>query len=92
MAARGIDAELSDAARAFIAAASFDPVYGARPLKRVLQHQVADSLAREMLEGRVTAGQRLLIDLEAGRLVFRPREGADAAGETPETVIELGTA
>ncbi|MCZ6833698.1 MAG: AAA family ATPase, partial [Acidobacteria bacterium] len=87
LADRGIDAELSPAARAHLAAVGFDPVYGARPLKRVLSKQVADPLALEILGGRVASGQSVLVDVEGGKLVFRPRE-AVVEGASEETVVQ----
>ncbi|MCZ6649121.1 MAG: ATP-dependent chaperone ClpB, partial [Acidobacteria bacterium] len=91
LADRGIDAELSPAARAHLAAVGFDPVYGARPLKRVLSKQVADPLALEILGGRVASGQSVLVDVEGGKLVFRPRE-AVGEGANGATVVQSRTA
>jgi ATP-dependent Clp protease ATP-binding subunit ClpB len=66
---------LSDAAKDRIASAGFDPVFGARPLKRALQRLVVDALAGELLSGRVRDGMRLTADVDpaqADRLVFQP--------------------
>ncbi|TDI72828.1 MAG: AAA family ATPase, partial [Bacteroidetes bacterium] len=58
-----IDLELTDAAGDFIAQKGFDPVFGARPLKRVLQQQVTNKLAEEILSGWITKGQKIRIDV-----------------------------
>ncbi len=91
LADKGMDAELSPAARAHLAAVGFDPVYGARPLKRVLSRAVADPLALEILEGRVSCGQTVLVDVEGDKLVFRPRAAAvEDTGEA--TMVQSETA
>jgi ATP-dependent Clp protease ATP-binding subunit ClpB len=74
LAARNIELELSDAARAFIADAGYDPVYGARPLKRYVQQHVETPLSRKIIAGEVREGQRALVGLEADdKLVFLAR-------------------
>ena len=65
-----IDLELTDAAKALLAEAGFDPVYGARPLKRAIQHMVQDPLAVKILEGTVTEGGRIRVDAGDGEIVF----------------------
>jgi ATP-dependent Clp protease ATP-binding subunit ClpB len=70
LAARGIELGLSDAARRLIADLGYDPVYGARPLKRVIQKQLVDRLALALLDGRLRDGQRVDVDAEDGQLVF----------------------
>jgi ATP-dependent Clp protease ATP-binding subunit ClpB len=49
----------------------FSPVYGARPLKRVLQKQILDKLAISLLEGGFVAGEHIVIDYENDRVTFR---------------------
>ncbi len=61
---RDIELSLTDAAKALIAKAGFDPVYGARPLKRALYEIVEDRLADLILEGRVTEGSQVMFDAE----------------------------
>jgi ATP-dependent Clp protease ATP-binding subunit ClpB len=65
-----IELTLSDAAQAFIADSGFDPVYGARPLKRTIQHTIQDPLAMKILEGVVSEGSHVTVDVENGELVF----------------------
>jgi ATP-dependent Clp protease ATP-binding subunit ClpB len=74
LAERNIELELSDAAKAFIADAGYDPVYGARPLKRYVQQHVETPLSRKIIAGEVREGQRAVVELEADdKLVFFAR-------------------
>ena len=59
---------VSDQAKAFLAREGFDPVYGARPLKRTLQRLLQDPLARRLLEGQFTEGDTVRVDLQGGEL------------------------
>ena len=65
-----ITLELTDKAKEFIANSGFDPVYGARPLKRTIQHLVQDPLAMKILDGSVKEGDHLKMDVRDGNLVF----------------------
>jgi ATP-dependent Clp protease ATP-binding subunit ClpB len=70
---KGISVELTDQARAFLAERGFDPVYGARPLKRAIQSFVENELARRLIAGDVHAGERVLVDSDPqdpSRLAF----------------------
>ena len=62
----GLDLRLTDAAKDALAAEGFDPAFGARPLKRVLQRQVANRLAEQILSGFVAAGDGVVIDAAPG--------------------------
>ncbi len=62
----GLDLRLTEAARDALAAEGFDPAFGARPLKRVLQRQVANRLAEQILAGFVAAGDAVVIDAAVG--------------------------
>jgi ATP-dependent Clp protease ATP-binding subunit ClpB len=73
---RGIEIELTDDARTLIGNLGYDPTYGARPLKRVIQKQLVDKLALAMLDGRFAAGDTVRVDVRDGELAF---EKADAA-------------
>ena len=66
---RDITIALSPAAKAYIAEAGFDPVYGARPLKRALYEVVEDRLAELILEGKVEEGSKVLFDVQNGDIV-----------------------
>jgi ATP-dependent Clp protease ATP-binding subunit ClpB len=65
-----ITLELSDAAKALIASHGYDPVYGARPLKRAIQKDILDPLSMDILEGKFGEGQTIKIDVEDGALKF----------------------
>jgi ATP-dependent Clp protease ATP-binding subunit ClpB len=65
LADRGVSIELTAAAREFVARQGFDPVYGARPLKRYLQHELESKIARALVAGEVLPGARVRVD--AGR-------------------------
>jgi len=71
LAERNIKLDLSDAAMSLIAEKGYDPVYGARPLKRVIQQMIENPLSMEILKGKVADGARLSADVEGDRLVFR---------------------
>ena len=62
--------EVSDAALAEIAAAGFDPIYGARPLKRAIQQQIENPLAKLMLEGKFLPKDTIHVDVKSGVMVF----------------------
>jgi ATP-dependent Clp protease ATP-binding subunit ClpB len=70
MAERRLSLEVSPAAEAALARAGFDPDYGARPLRRVIQRQVEDPLALALLEGRYPEGSTVRVDVEAGSIVL----------------------
>jgi len=67
---RGIEIELSEDARTLLGNLGYDPVYGARPLKRVIQRQLVDKLALKILEGEFGEGDRVRIDAGGGELTF----------------------
>ncbi|MBO6171578.1 MAG: AAA family ATPase, partial [Desulfovibrio sp.] len=67
---RKIRLELTDAAREFIAQAGYDPVYGARPLKRYVQQAVETALARRLVAGDIRDGQTVTVDVEGEALRF----------------------
>jgi ATP-dependent Clp protease ATP-binding subunit ClpB len=71
---RKMGVELTDAAREMIAQEGFDPVYGARPLKRALQREVQNPLAVRILEGEFEDGDTVLVDVKDGATVFSVKE------------------
>jgi len=79
LAERHITLELTEAAKERLAEEGFDPVYGARPLKRTLQRRIQDPLALKMLNGEVREGQHVVVDALDGQLVFRSLPAAQAA-------------
>ncbi len=68
---RGIEIALSESAKEYIARVGFDPVYGARPLKRALYEEVEDRLAELILRDEVKEGDRVLFDVENGEIVTK---------------------
>jgi ATP-dependent Clp protease ATP-binding subunit ClpB len=67
---RGIELTLTDAARVLIGNLGYDPSYGARPLRRVIQKQLVDQLALALLEGRFRSGETVLVDAADGQLAL----------------------
>ena len=65
-----ITLELSDAAKARIAREGYDPVYGARPLKRAIQKEILDPLSLQILEGKFHEGQTIRVDVKTGAMTF----------------------
>jgi ATP-dependent Clp protease ATP-binding subunit ClpB len=68
---RNITLSLTDKAREWLAERGFDPVYGARPLKRLIQKEIQDQLALKLLQGEIAEGARVEADAGDGGLVFR---------------------
>src|SRR4051812_27494127 len=67
---RGVEIELTEEARTLLGNLGYDPTYGARPLKRVIQKQLVDKLALKLLEGEFAPGDRVLVDAAEGELTF----------------------
>jgi len=70
LADRKLTLTLDDAARAWLADKGYDPTYGARPLKRVIQKQVQDALAGQILAGKIKDGQKVPVTVRGGHLVI----------------------
>jgi len=68
-----LELTLSEAARRLLADEGYDPVYGARPLKRVIQRRLLDPLSLSLLEGEFAPGDRIRADVEKGVLVFHKK-------------------
>jgi ATP-dependent Clp protease ATP-binding subunit ClpB len=79
LAERHIELELTDPAKDHLAAAGYDPVYGARPLKRLLQREVETRLARKILSGELPDNSRVKLGVRGGELVFEIVPIAEAA-------------
>jgi ATP-dependent Clp protease ATP-binding subunit ClpB len=67
---KGVEVELTPEARTLLGNLGYDPTYGARPLKRVIQKQLVDKLALKLLEGEFAPGDRVLVDAVGGELTF----------------------
>ena len=68
-----ITLDLSDSAKALLAREGYDPVYGARPLRRTIQKEILDPLSIDILEGKVREGQTVKVDAKNGVLEFREK-------------------
>jgi ATP-dependent Clp protease ATP-binding subunit ClpB len=77
----GVSLEMTEAARQLVARAGYDPVYGARPLKRYLQHELETRIGRAIVAGELAQGSRLEVDVadDALSVLIRAPEPADAA-------------
>jgi len=81
LAEAGFGMEVSDEARDYLAEVGYDPVYGARPLKRAIQRELQDSLALRLLAGEIRRGDTILIDRGPEGLTFIPLAAGEAAGK-----------
>jgi ATP-dependent Clp protease ATP-binding subunit ClpB len=70
LAERRVHLVVTDAARKLLAQRGWDPVYGARPLKRAIQRLVQDPLAMMLLEGKFTEGETITVDTKGGEITF----------------------
>jgi ATP-dependent Clp protease ATP-binding subunit ClpB len=75
-----INVEITDAAMALVAKEGYDPTYGARPLRRAIQREIENPLARRILGGDFVAGDTLRIDAREGRIVFE-KSGSETPSE-----------
>jgi ATP-dependent Clp protease ATP-binding subunit ClpA len=88
LAERKIALELSPNAKALIAREGFDPVYGARPIKRTIQKLVIDPLAQKVLSGEFKEGDTIYVDAQDGKITFWGEEYSRDQGaeeKEPET-------
>jgi len=76
---RKLEVEITDRAKEQLAREGFDPVYGARPLKRAIQRLVQDPLARRVLEGEFHEGDRIRVDVAAGEIVLERQDEATSS-------------
>ena len=79
LAERHITLELTEAARDYFANMGYDPSYGARPLKRLLQREIETTLGRRLLAGEVTERSHVVVDWNGSTLTFTPYPAAEAA-------------
>jgi len=70
LAHRKMGLTITDAAKAFMAAAAYDPIYGARPLRRYLQTHLETRLAREIIAGRIEDGAQIVVDVQNGHIAI----------------------
>ena len=80
LAQRSLSVQLTDAAREHLAGAGYDPTFGARPLKRLIQRELQDPLAMKLLAGEVAEGDTVVVDaVEGGGLTLTARKPAPAS-------------
>ena len=84
LAERKITLELTPAAKALIAKEGYDPVYGARPIRRTIQKLILDPLAQKVLSGEYTEGDTVFVDAENGSIQFWSEEFADRLAKRHE--------
>ncbi len=90
-----IEIELTETAREWLAKEGYDPQFGARPLRRMLQRKVESPLSRQLLAGEFKAGDAVIVDAdEKAGIVFRKKEGVPAEPgvlmEAPPSPVEAG--
>jgi ATP-dependent Clp protease ATP-binding subunit ClpB len=71
LAARRITLDVTPAAVALVAEVGYDPAFGARPLKRVIQREISDRLATAILDGTISEGDHITVDADAEQLIIR---------------------
>jgi ATP-dependent Clp protease ATP-binding subunit ClpB len=71
LAAQKLTLKLTESARRQLAHDGYDPVYGARPLKRAIQREILDPLSMELLAGHFREGDIINVDTQDGKIVFR---------------------
>ncbi|TMC70054.1 MAG: ATP-dependent chaperone ClpB [Chloroflexi bacterium] len=84
LAERKITLDLSQNAKSLIAKEGFDPVYGARPIKRTIQRLVIDPLAQKVLAGEFKEGDTVFVDAQDGKIVFWSEQYAQEKAEEPD--------
>ncbi|MCX6742826.1 MAG: AAA family ATPase, partial [Candidatus Parcubacteria bacterium] len=71
LADKRIKLEFTDALRKYLAEKGFDPQFGARPLKRVIQNEILDDLAMQIIENKVKEGEKVKVDVVDGKVIFK---------------------
>ncbi len=71
LADKNVQLEFSDSAKKYLAQKGFDPQFGARPLKRVIQHELLDELALQLIENKIKAGKKIKVDVGKDKVVFK---------------------
>jgi ATP-dependent Clp protease ATP-binding subunit ClpB len=94
LADRRLTLTVTPGASEWLAVTGFDPVYGARPLRRLIQSAIGDQLAKALLTGEISDGDTVVVDLDeaADALTVRPQRSAAAAGRRTEPAAAEGAA
>jgi ATP-dependent Clp protease ATP-binding subunit ClpB len=91
LAERKIALELTPNAKALVATEGFDPVYGARPIKRTIQRLILDPLAQKVLAGEFKEGDTVMVDAQEGKIVFWSEQyAAERAAEAEKKPVGAG--
>ena len=85
---KGIALEVTDAARDFLGEKGYDEIYGARPLRRVIQDKVEDRLSEELLRGHFKSGETVVVDVEDNDIVVRQTKAVAVVGGNALTAHE----
>ena len=85
LAERDITLEITDAAKTYLAQQGYDPAYGARPLKRLIQKEIQDKVALALLKGEFRDGDTIRVDERGLELVFEKVAGAEPGAEDAES-------
>ena len=88
---RQIEMEVTDAAKSVLADEGYDPDYGARPLRRVIQYRVEDAMSDDLLAGKFQEGNKVIVDAEDGKIVLKVGQEAQELEELeePKAVAEV---
>jgi ATP-dependent Clp protease ATP-binding subunit ClpC len=78
---KGIGLKVTEAAKDFLGEKGYDEVFGARPLRRVIQNMVEDKLSEDLLRGEFQAGDTIVIDLEGEEIVVHPEAVGALTGD-----------
>jgi ATP-dependent Clp protease ATP-binding subunit ClpC len=81
-----ISLQITDAAKALLADEGYDPDYGARPLRRVIQYRVEDKMSDALLSGNFKSGETVVVDVKDDKIILRSDEEAP---EEPEVMAEM---
>ena len=87
LAARRIELDISAVAREYIARQGFDPVYGARPLRRYLQRELETRIGRALIAGEIEDGARIYVDLENDQLVVTHTDHSALDGDVVDAEV-----
>lgn len=88
LAAQGLSIKMSDAAQALLGDMGYDPQFGARPMKRVLQRELINALSIQLLSGDFTAGDTIFVDAKKEELTFSKEGKADLKEEKKEEAVK----
>jgi ATP-dependent Clp protease ATP-binding subunit ClpB len=89
LAGRRLALQLTDSARGFIARQGYDPVYGARPLRRFIQRELETRIGRALIAGEIRDGTTIIVDVEDDGLVVHWQQGEELEPETARVTVAV---